>query len=170
MVRQRGYTLLEVVIAMAIFGIFLMVLATLTTEMHFWERRLPINMHKNPQVISVLSRLRRDVLDAGGDPYMNKHEEYVASEKVLILNVMFPDGGQRAVVWDFRTPGQVTRREYNVGVYEDWVTRGLPREFSNLQIDAVKVTPASKWATRIQAKDEKGRIAIDTIFQPRATE
>ena len=168
---QGGYSLLEVIFAMAIFGIFCTVLFVLTAEMRFWEKRLPINMHKNPQVISVLSRLRRDVLDAAGvDPYKASHDTYVASEKVLILDTMMPNGGKQTVIWDFRTPGEVRRRAYNVGIAQDWVTRGLPPDFSSMQIDDVEVAPGAAYGVRITAKDEKGRIAIDTIFQPRATE
>ncbi len=171
MVRQRGYSLLEVIIAMAIFGLLCAVLFQLTAEMRFWEKRLPLNMHKNPQVIAVLSRMRRDVLDASSrQPYEKSYGDYTSSDKVLIIQTMMPNGGQQTVIWDFRTPGEVRRRAYNVGVPDDWVSRGLPVDFSNLEIDAVKITPGSAWATRITAKDEKGRIAIDTILQPRATE
>ena len=74
------------------------------------------------------------------------------------------------VVWDFRTPGEVRRRAFQVGVAQDWVSRGLPVDFSNVEIGALKTGTNSAWATRITAKDEKGRIAIDTILQPRATE
>ena len=171
MVRQRGYTLLEAVFAMAIFGIFLMVVVALTADMRAYEKRLPINMHKHPQVIAVLSRLRRDVLDAAGRvPYQNSYGTYIASDKVLIINTFVTNGGQQTVIWDFRTPGEVRRRAYQVGVPSDWVARGLPFEFSNLKIEALKITGGSAWATRIKATDEKGRIAIDTILQPRATE
>lgn len=171
MVRQRGYSLLEVIFAMAIFGILCAVLFLLTAEMRFWEKRLPINMHKNPQVMAVLSRLRRDVLDAASrQPYEKSYGIYESSDKVLIIETMVEGEGQRTVVWDFRTPREVRRREYQVGVHQDWVSRGLPVDFSNLEIDAVKITPGSAWATRIIAKDERGRIAIDTILQPRVTE
>ncbi len=168
---EAGYTLLEVVFSMAIFGIFCAVLFTLTAEMRFYEKRLPLNMHKNPQVISVLSRMRRDVLDAASrQPYEKSYGEYTSSDKVLIVETMMPNGGQQTVVWDFRTPGEVRRRAFNVGVADNWVTRGLPVDFSSLEIDAVKTGTSSAWATRITARDEKGRLAIDTILQPRATE
>ena len=171
MVRQHGYTLLEVVFAMAIFGIFCAVLFTLTAEMRFYEKRLPVNMHKNPQMIAVLSRIRRDVLDAASrQPYEKTYGEYTSSEKVLIIETMMPNGGQQTVIWDFRTPGEVRRRAYNVGVPQEWVSRGLPVDFANVEIGAVKITDGAAWAARITAKDEKGRIAIDTILQPRATE
>ena len=171
MVRQRGYTLLEVVFAMAIFGIFLMVVVALTAEMREWEKRLPVNLYKHPQVIAVLSRMRRDVLDASGTkPYLKSYGTYVSSDKVLIVKTLMPNGGERAVIWDFREPGIVRRRAYNVGVPEDWVARGLPLDFSQVEIDAVKTAPEAAWATRVMARDGKGRLAIDTILQPRATE
>lgn len=166
-----GYTLLEAVFAMAIFGLFLFVVVVLTAEMRDYEKRLPINMHKHPQVIAVLSRMRRDVLDAAGrQPYQKSYGTYISSDKVLILNTFVANGGQQTVIWDFRTPGEVRRRAYQVGVPQDWVARGLPLDFTNLEIDAVKINEGSAWATRIKATDEKGRIAIDTILQPRATE
>ena len=169
--RQRGYSLLEVVVAMAIFGVFLAVLFQLTAEMRFYEKRLPVNMHRHPQVIAVLARLRRDVLDAHGrTPYKKSHDEYVSSEKVLIVETVNTSGGVETVVWDFRTPREVRRRAYNVGNATDWVARGLPLSFAQVEIDAVKTDDDAAWATRIVARDEKGRLAIDTILQPRATE
>jgi prepilin-type N-terminal cleavage/methylation domain-containing protein len=168
---QRGYSLLEVVVAMTIFGIFLAILFQLTAEMRYQEKRLPVNMHKHPQVMAVLSRMRRDVLDAHGrTPYRNEHDGYVSSPKVLILESVNASGGVETIVWDFRTPREVRRRAYNVGNATEWVARGLPLDFSQLEIDALKTDPDAAWATRIIAMDEKGRIAIDTILQPRATE
>lgn len=169
MVRRRaaGYTLLEVIVAMAIFGMFLVVLAQLTSEMRMVEKRLPVNMHKHPQVIAVLARMRRDVMDS--TEYRNSYDTYTSSDKVLIVDTLV-NGGVQTVVWDFQTPREVRRRSYNAGVPAEWVARGLPLTFTALEIDAVKVNTGSPWAARITAKDEKGRLAIDTILQPRATE
>ena len=156
---------------MAVFGIFLFILAQLTTEMRSHEKRLPVNMHKNPMVISVLARLRRDVLDGHGrTPYKDEHDGYTSSPKVLIIETVNTNGGVETIVWDFRTPGEVRRRAYNVGNTTEWVARGLPLDFSQLEIDAVKTGSDAAWATRIVAKDKKGQLAIDTILQPRATE
>lgn len=171
MVRQRGYTLLEIVVAMAIFGIFLFILVTLTAEMQFYNRRMPINMHKHPQVIAVLARLRRDVLDGHTRrPYRDSHDGYTSSNKVLIIDTVNNSGGYDTVVWDFRTPREVRRRAYVAGVPQEWVARGLPADFSKLEVDAIRTHADAAWATRIIATDENGRIAIDTILQPRATE
>ena len=169
MVRRSaaGYTFLEVIVAMAIFGMFLVVLAQLTAEMRQVEKRLPVNMHKHPQVIAVLARMRRDVMDSM--KYLPSYEEYTSSDKVLIVQTLV-NGGVQTVVWDFRTPGEVRRRSYIGDMPVEWVARGLPLTFTALEIDAIKVNTGSPWAARITAKDEKGRLAIDTILQPRATE
>lgn len=165
--RERGFTLLETVVAMAVFGVFLAILFTLTSEMRGYEKRMPISLQKHPQIMAVISRLRRDVQDGfGRNPYLPNHNEYKSSEKVLILEIV-ANGGKQTVVWDFRTPGEARRRAYNVGLAADWVARGLPMQFT---VGAETTEPSAGWATRITAKDQQGRIAIDTIVQPRATE
>jgi prepilin-type N-terminal cleavage/methylation domain-containing protein len=169
--REAGFTLLETVVAMTVFGVFLAILFTLTSEMRGYDKRLPIGFQKHPQVISVLSRMRRDVMDANGvKPYKNNFKDYTSSDKVLIVETIAANGGVQTVVWDFRTPGEVHRHAFNVGVADEWVARGLPAQFSALEIDAVKTDSDAAWATRIIATDQQGRIAIDTILQPRATE
>jgi prepilin-type N-terminal cleavage/methylation domain-containing protein len=169
--RQRGYSLMEIVVAMSIFLMFLATVFVLTAEMRDYERRLPVNFQKHPQVASVLSRLRRDVLDAHGkNPYRDQHDGFVASGKVLIVESVQADGSVQTIVWDFREPGVARRRAYSVGNATDWWARGLPEDFSKLEIDAIRTSSDAAWATRIIAKDRGGRIAIDQIFQPRATE
>lgn len=176
MVRKRGYSLMEVSVAMAAFGIFLLILVVLTLEMRTQEKRFPVNFMKHPQVIAVLARMRRDVLDAwssgkAGDP----NEAYdipdeVAADgytsqdsNVLIVKTLADNGGLQTIVWDMRTPGRVLRRAYNVGVKTDWVANGVP-QFS---VEAVDLGGSRPWAVRVQAKDPKGRLAIDEILQPR---
>ncbi len=168
---QRGYSLMEIVVAMTIFLIFLATVFTLTSEMRSYEKRLPVNFQKHPQIAAVLSRLRRDVIDGHGkSPYRDAFEGYTASSQVLIIESVQQNGSVQTIVWDFREPGVVHRRAYNVGNATDWFARGLPRDFSNLKIDALKTGSGAAWATRIVATDGEGRIAIDQILQPRATE
>jgi len=168
MVKRRvaGYTLLEVVVAMAVFGMFLMILGLLTVEMRSQEKRLPVNFMRHPQIIVVISKLRRDVQDAFGDePYPESIGEYTQSPKTLIVQSLQQTGGVQTIVWDFRNAGEVKRRAFNVGVSTDWTARGMPPEFS-LDVDAVGI-PGRPWGVRITARDGKGRIAIDQILQPR---
>ncbi|HSP15435.1 MAG TPA: type II secretion system protein [Thermoanaerobaculia bacterium] len=166
---RRGYSLLEVVVTMAIFGVFLLIITTLTLEMRTNEKRHPVNFMQHPQIVSLLSRLRRDVLDAyGGDPYRNKSPDgkYTMSDKVLIFETLVSGGGSQTVVWDFSTAGEVHRVSYNVGISTEWVARGLPPDFV-AKIDAIEV-PGHPYGVRITAVDKKGNLAIDQYLQPRA--
>jgi prepilin-type N-terminal cleavage/methylation domain-containing protein len=164
--RRRGYTLIELLVAMSIMCIFLGILLTLTLEMFGWEKRLPIKFLKHPQIIAVISRMRRDVLDAHGtNPYHWDYDGYHGSEKVLILETVTASGGVQMVVWDFSVPGFASRRAYNVGNVTDWTARGVPVDFT---IEAVEIggrTPG----VRLIAKDKNGRTSINQIFFPRAT-
>ncbi|MFL6248816.1 MAG: type II secretion system protein J [Thermoanaerobaculia bacterium] len=166
--RQRGFTLLEVAVAMAVFGIFLIVVFTLTSEMRGYEKKLPVNFMRNPQIMSVIARMRRDVLDVQVPPsgiiYLEKYEGYENSKKTLIIETLIGNGVQ-VIVWDFSEPGVAKRVSYNVGVKSQWVARGLPSDFS-LDIDAVKFD-GHPYGVRIQAKDSNGQLAIDQILQPR---
>lgn len=156
---------------MSVMGFFLAMLFVMQAEMRAWERRLPINYMKHPQISAVLARLRRDVLDAHGiEPYREQFQGYTMSDKTLIVESVQGNGGVRTIVWDFSQPGVVRRRSYNVGVAEEWVARGLPEDFSNfLVVDAVEI-PGRPYGVRIIARDRRGRVAIDQILQPRAHE
>lgn len=161
-------------ISMTIFGIFLAIAFTLTAEMRKWEKRLPVNYMRNPQIISVIARMRRDVLDAQIPPsqdtiYVNDHDGYVNGLKTLIMQTQLPSGLQ-IVVWDLSESGVVRRVSYNVGVKSEWVARGVPPDFSNgAEFDSVQFAGRVD-AVRLIAKDSNGRIAIDQILQPRAYE
>lgn len=182
MVRRRataGYTLLEVVVAMAVFGIFIMVILSLTVEMHQYERKLPINFMRHPQVLSVVARLRADVLDAHGtSPYRKEYAGFTYSPQILILETLKEPGGSQTVVWDFSTPTTVVRYSYQAGSVRQWSARGLPMEFSS----AVKIDDAASPISedeesglpripgvRLLAVDKDGQITLDQIFFPRTT-
>lgn len=165
--RARGFTLVEVIVSMAVFGVVIAILAIMTAEMRAHQKRMPMNFMKHPQISAVLSRMRRDVQDAfSAQPYLKEHDGYTMNERVLIIRSMQPTGGVQTVVWDFREPGIVRRKAYNVGVATEWVARGVPTGF-NVTIDAVKVEDRP-WGVRLIAVDEEKRVAIDQIFQPRA--
>jgi len=159
--RQRGFTLLEVVVSLALFGVFLFITAQLTKEMTGYEKRLPVNFMSHPQVGAVLSRLRRDVLDSTN--YESSYDTYFNSPQTLILVVVQPTGYTEHIVWDFTTPGEVRRRAFSVGnVTTDWLGRGTP-SFKIVDFE-IEDHPDS---VRIQAVDQKGYLAIDQIFSPR---
>ena len=168
---QRGHTLLEVIVSLTIFGTFLAIAFGLTAEMRRWEKRLPVNFMRHPQIIAVIARMRRDVLDveiSKGQPiYVEKHDGYAMGPKTLIIQTGLETGSQ-IVVWDFSEPGVVRRVAYNVGVKTEWVVRGVPPEFSPV-IDEVKFD-GRPYGVRLFAKDTYGRMAIDQILQPRSYE
>jgi hypothetical protein len=53
-------------------------------------------------------------------------------------------------------------------VRTQWASRGLPKEFSRIEFDAVDVAEERASGVRLKAVDEKGQLAIDQILQPRA--
>jgi prepilin-type N-terminal cleavage/methylation domain-containing protein len=170
-VRQRGYSMLEMVVTIAIFGVFLMIVTTVSLEMRTNEKRHAVDFMQNPQVISVLSRLRRDVFDAWSrDPYPSSAGggKYSQSPKTLIVRTFVAGGGRQDVVWDFSTPGEVHRVSFNVGVRTEWVARGLPPDFV-ATVDSIEV-PGRPFGVRITAVDKKGSLALDQYLLPRAHE
>jgi prepilin-type N-terminal cleavage/methylation domain-containing protein len=171
--HSRGFSLLEVIVSMSVFGVFLFIAFTLTAEMRRWEKRLPVNMLRHPQVMSVLARIRQDVLDVRAPAtgiYVDKHLTYENGPKTLIIQRQI-DGSLQTVVWDFTEPGVATRITWNVGIESSrWAARGLPADFtSKIKIEAVKF-PGRPYGVRLVAKDMDGKTAIDQILQPRAHE
>jgi prepilin-type N-terminal cleavage/methylation domain-containing protein len=163
-----GYTLLEVVVAMAIFGIFIVIMLSLTNEMVTYERKLRIDFTRHPQIIAVLARMRHDVLDAYGKKPYEPYDGYANSEKMLVVETLTWNGGVQRIVWDFSTPGVVVRRAFNVGVMREWKARGVPPEFSAAVSIADAPNPKGADGVHLVARDKYGRIAIDQIFLPRA--
>lgn len=165
---ERGYTLLEISMTLAIFGIFLAILVVVTAEMRGYEKRMPVNFMAHPQVMSVFARMRRDVLDASAaDTYPSEFKTYKQGDKTLIIRTLVK-GGEQIVIWDFSVPGEAKRISYNVGVPTEWIGRGLPEDFS-ATFDAVEV-PGRPYGVRVRAVDKKGLLAVDEYLQPRTHE
>ena len=159
--RERGFTLMEVVVSLALFGIFLLITAELTRQMSGYEKRMPVNFMTHPQVAGVVSRLRRDVLDS--TIYPDSYDTYEQGPTTLILEAVQPSGFTETIVWDFSVKDEVRRRAFSVGnMTSEWVARGVPKfKVADFEI------PAHPDSVRIIATDPKGRLAIDQIFQPR---
>jgi prepilin-type N-terminal cleavage/methylation domain-containing protein len=166
---QRGFSTLEMVVVLSVFGVLIWILISLESEMFRNERRFPVNYMTHPEVIAVLARLRRDVLDSYNYPSRYPDQQtplYEQTPKTLILGVIQPTGFSETVVWDFRVPKQARRISYNVGqVSSDWLARGLP-DF-NVKVDSYTM-PDDTIAVRLQALDETGTLAIDQIYEPRS--
>ena len=159
--RERGYTLMEMTITLAVFGIFLMIIVTLTLEMRRNEARYPINYMAHPQVESVIARLRKDVFDT--KYYPTEFNGYTQTGKTLVLYTLRESGFAETVVYDFRTANEVHRKAFNASALaSEWVARGLP----SFQIGAYELETGQA-AVRISARDANDKLAIDEIFLPR---
>ena len=159
-----GFTLMEVVVALAVFGVFLWIVVILTADMRNWEKRMPINYMTHPQISAVVSRLRRDVEDATQPYYLESSNGYTMSEKTLIVYRLMEPGTVETVVWDFSTEGTVTRHSFTEigGETSKWTANGTP----SFRLTDFPI-PRSPDSVRIQAFDKDGKLAIDQIIQPR---
>lgn len=159
--RLRGYSLLEVVVTMAVFGIFLFIIVTLTAEMRRVEKKWPVNYFAHPEVGGVLARIRRDVYDSTN--VMDNFETYSRSDTTLIVYTINQDGTGETVVWDFSTPGEAHRKAFKATqLSSEWVARSLPA-FT----EVAEPMPSGHDAVRIRAFDKGNKLAIDEIFVPR---
>jgi prepilin-type N-terminal cleavage/methylation domain-containing protein len=160
--RQRGFTMLELVVSITVFGVFLMILMLLTAEMRAYEKKLPVNFMKHPQTSAMLSRIRKDVLDGWGkEPFVN-YKDYTQGKKTLVMQSVQENGGRQTIVWDFSTPNVAKRIAFNVGVATTWTANGVPV----MTVDAIENEDGT-YAVRLIGVDDKGRTSIDQILQVR---
>lgn len=165
--RERGYTLLEISVTLAVFGVFLWIIVILTAQMRGQEqdKRFAVNFMTHPEASAVVARIRRDVYDAKYYPaeYTSGTTTYAQSAKLLLLYCVREDGTGETVVYDFRQKGEVHRLTFSSGAQTaEWIARGVP----DFQFDSFEYT-SENVATRIMATDARGRLAIDQIFFPR---
>lgn len=152
---------MEVVFTIAIFGVFLMILVSLTLNMRKNEEKYPVNFMVHPEVSSVMARLRKDVFDT--KYYPAEFQGYSQSKKTLVLYTLRTSGFAETVIYDFRTNGEVRRKAFNAtALASEWVARGVP----NFEIGDYQVLTGQD-AVRIRAYDNNGKLAIDEIFLPR---
>lgn len=160
--RQRGFTLVEMLVTLAIFGLFIAVIGILTYEMYFVQKKWPVNYMTHPDVGGVVARVRRDVLDSLY--YPAEFEGFTQTKRTLIVYVVGQDGFAKTIVYDFRTDKEVRRLEYKSKQLEStWVGRAMPR----FEINAYTLDTGQD-AVRLTASDPGGKLAIDQIFVPRA--
>ena len=164
--NQRGFTLLEMSVVLALFGVFLYIIVTLTAEMRRQEKKYPVNLLANPQVDSVLARMRRDIADTTA--YYQQYAGIPVSPTVLWVDTN-KGGASEVVMYDFRTPGEAHRRVFNSAQVQvsEWVAHAVP-VFSCAPYDQL---PHGTNGIEIQAFDESGstpKLVIDEIIAPRA--
>jgi prepilin-type N-terminal cleavage/methylation domain-containing protein len=160
--RARGYSLLEIVVVMALFGVFLYILVTLTTEMRRNEKKWPVNFFAHPEVGNVLARMRRDILDSTSFPATI--DKYSQSPTTLIVYTINQDGTAETVVWDFSQPGEVHRVAFKATLKSsEWMTHEDPIFVTSLE----PMESGDEQQVHIRAIDTQGKLAIDEIFVPR---
>lgn len=160
--RARGYTMMEIVVTLAIFGVFLFIIVTLTAEMRRNEKKWPVNFFTHPEVGSVLARMRRDIYDSTVRP--ETFETYSSSPLTLIVYTVYKDGTAETIVWDFTTPGEAHRKAFKATMLSsEWTARGLPLFTATPET----MTPSGRDAIRIQATDKEHKLAIDELIVPR---
>lgn len=158
--NRRGFTLLEVVVALAVFGIFLMMLGTMTTEMARQEKRFPLSYFQHPSIDAVSARVRRDVEDTTDFPPAFQGQSPTA--QLLMLYTVHDGGKGETVTYDFTKPGEVTRSAYTATLLtSQWVAHGVP-QFTVRWDD-----PSDPKAIVLTATDTKGAIVVDELIYPR---
>ncbi len=162
--RAAGFTLMEVLVALTLFGVFLYISALLTAQMRGYEARLPVDFLSHPESSAVVARVRRDVMDATNPYYLESYDKYSQSPTVLILYSLQESGFAETIVWDFSIKGEAHRHAFSVGAQtSEWTARGVPQ----FQVTDFPIEDHPD-SVRLQATDPKGLLAIDEILQPRA--
>jgi prepilin-type N-terminal cleavage/methylation domain-containing protein len=157
----RGYTMMEIVVTLALFGVFLFIIVTMTAEMRRNEKKWPVNFFTHPEVGSVLARMRRDIYDSTARP--DNFETYSSSPLTLIVYTINDDGTAETIVWDFTTPGEAHRKAFKATLLSsEWMARGLP-----MFTKTTETMPSGQDAIRIQAVDKEKKLAIDELIVPR---
>ena len=169
---ERGYSLMEITVVLAVFGIFLYIVVSLTAEMRRQEKRYPVNFLTNPEVSSVLARMRRDVYDT--KLYYPEYAGVLAGKDVLWVDSISQGGTSEVIMWDFRTEGEVHRRVYNSAQVQvsEWVTHATPH-FLVLQ---PPLPPPDDWPHGVSPVEVKAfditdpknpKLSIDEVIIPR---
>ncbi|MHB0969165.1 MAG: type IV pilus modification PilV family protein [Thermoanaerobaculia bacterium] len=162
MTTRRGFSLMEVVVAMAVLGVVILAMTMLTSEYRRYDRAVQFKWFVHPEIDAVMSRMRADVIEATG--YPAEIDGYVQGEKVLILQTRDVTLHMEETVWDFRDAPRAKRLRYRGGeVAESWQANGLP-DFTI----AAAAMPDGSVGLRLQGKDGEGRVIVEQTLAPRA--
>lgn len=160
--RERGFSLVEITIAVAIFGILIVVLVSLEMQFVRFDRSTRLEFFTHPEPMAVAARLRKDILDSSG--YPATFSTWSQSPSTLILSEPREGAAADVVVYDFTEDGLAVRRQYRGGSEIDsWTARNVPK----FRIDNFDL-PDGRTAVRLYGYDRNGSVSIDQIITPRA--
>jgi Tfp pilus assembly protein PilV len=158
---SRGLTILEAIVALAIFSTVVLILTSLQAEFTQYDRENVVRSASTNAANNIITRLRRDVVEASA--YPSEFQGYEQSDMTLVLRSTGKDGSVRHVVWDFREASVARRREFSAAGESDWYSSGAPR----FLIGATTLADGTV-AVRVTATSEGGRLLVDRVVAPRA--
>ncbi|HEY0592315.1 MAG TPA: prepilin-type N-terminal cleavage/methylation domain-containing protein [Thermoanaerobaculia bacterium] len=154
--RAHGSSLIELVVAMAVFGVFLLILTALAAEYRRLDRQVRFGWFVHPDDMAVATRLRRDVLDSRGYP------ESFGSDQQTPTTLLLRRTAARTIVWRFGETS-VRREEWNGAVLVETWTANATRRFEIGAWDA----PDGATGVHLTGKTKEGRTIVDRVFAPR---
>lgn len=157
--RGGGFTVLEVIVTLAIVAILLAIVAQVHLEYIRFDRAATKSLFRHPQLSAVTARVRNDVLSTAAYPI--EFRDWEQSSQTLIVRL---DGSPpRTAVWEF-SEGSATRHLFEPGEQVSvWRAGGVPL----FTVSAVELDQDRRVATRLVATAENGKVIFDGIFQPR---
>jgi prepilin-type N-terminal cleavage/methylation domain-containing protein len=160
--KSRGFSLIEITIAVAIFGLFIIVLVSLEMQFIHFDRSARLEFFTHPEPLAVTARLRKDVLDSNG--YPESYGTYTQTSSTLILSAPRDGAAADVIVYDFTKGGEAVRHQFRGGEeIETWTAHNVPK----FRVDSFDL-PRGRTAVRIYGFDRRGSLSIDQIVTPRA--
>lgn len=167
---ERGFSLVELIVTIAILGFLILILVSLERELVLFDRKTRVDLFTQPNTSAVLHRIRRDVLDAKN--YVDEaYGEYEPGPSVLLLD--FPPSWRKAeesyvIVWDFSEEKKAKRIELVDGEkISEWATEtGAKYEIAAWQACTEESGCGGPYYMRLLGHDAKGAIVVDQKVAP----
>jgi len=161
--RASGFSLVELTVIVAVFGVLLLILVSLEREFVRYDRTVALGFLRHPEAEAVTARVRRDVLDAAG--YPSAFGSWVQSPRSLLLAAgpSFGESGKAVTVVYLFGEREVQRIVYSgERRVSNWAANGVPE----YRVSSYEL-PDGDVAVRLQAHDRKGELIVDQILRPR---